>query len=406
MSGDKLMIPFTKTFQDALYIIHTIEEHGHEAYFVGGCIRDFLLHRPIGDIDITTSAKPEEIQSIFTDVIPVGIQHGTVIVRHNHTSYEVTTFRLEGEYSDQRHPDFVEFVDKIDMDLARRDFTINALAMDKHGNIIDLFSGRNDLTNQVIRTVGNGHERFREDPLRILRAVRFSSQLGFTLANETLAAIREERQHIQGIAVERITVEITKLFAGKHVEHGLQYFEDLDLSPYVPVFNEFHHLHTLTHTITPVRSLAEIICLIHHLQPELTIKDIGKKWKCSNKTLKEATQLHDAVHYYESNGIDNLLIYKLLPNYEYAFARIVTILFRKSIETKPLQKMKQHLPIRSKNDLEITGHDILDMYPKERKGPWIHELLSNLEKLVVLGNIPNDKSKLKEWIEWNPPAQK
>ncbi|GGA61470.1 CCA tRNA nucleotidyltransferase [Ornithinibacillus halotolerans] len=400
------MIPLTGPFQEALSIINTIEDNGYEAYFVGGCIRDYLLQRPIGDIDITTSAKPEEIQSIFTNVIPVGIEHGTVIVRHNHINYEVTTFRLEGEYSDHRHPDYVEFVDKIDMDLARRDFTINALAMNKHGEIIDLFGGQQDLTDQVIRTVGNGHERFKEDPLRILRAIRFSSQLGFTLADDTITAIRDERHHIQGLAVERITVEITKLFAGKHVDKGLRYLDELELSPYIPVFKDFSSMTSFIQTIKPVFSLAEIICLIHQLQTNIAISDIVKQWKCSNRTRKEALLLNDAINYYKENGIDNLLVYKLLPNYIDAFGRIVSILFISSIEIKQLYQLKEQLPIHTKNELKINGHDILDMFPTVKKGPWIHELLMTLEKLVVIGDIPNEKTMLKEWIKWNPPVQK
>lgn len=183
------MKELTEPFREALAIIEKIEEAGHQAFFVGGCVRDFLLKRPIGDVDITTSAKPFEVQAIFDEVIPVGIQHGTVIIRHRGISYEVTTFRLEGEYSDQRHPDSVQFIDKIDEDLARRDFTINALAMDKHGHIIDLFQGREDIEKALIRAVGNGHDRFQEDPLRILRAIRFSSQLGFQIEENTLKAI-------------------------------------------------------------------------------------------------------------------------------------------------------------------------------------------------------------------------
>src|SRR5699024_609682 len=143
-------------FIDGKKVIIEIENNGHSAYFVGGCVRDLLLNRPIGDIDIATSALPEQIQAIFPQVIPVGIEHGTVIVRYNHVSYEVTTFRLDGEYSDQRHPDSVQFIDRIDEDLERRDFTINALAMDKKGKIIDLFAGKKDLARRMIRTVGNG----------------------------------------------------------------------------------------------------------------------------------------------------------------------------------------------------------------------------------------------------------
>src|SRR5690625_2709763 len=147
------MLP--QPFKKAKPIIRKIEQHGCKAYFVGGCVRDYLLQREIGDIDIATSASPEEIKQIFTKVIPVGIEHGTVIVRHDHQSYEVTTFRIAANYADQRHPDSVTFIDRIDEYLRRRDFTINALAMDGNGYILDLFEGQKDLRDKLIRTVGN-----------------------------------------------------------------------------------------------------------------------------------------------------------------------------------------------------------------------------------------------------------
>src|SRR5690625_1954927 len=149
-SGDP-MLP--QSFKKAKPIIDQIEKHGYKAYFVGGCVRDYLLKHDIGDIDIATSASPEDIIRLFSTVIPVGIEHGTVIVRHDHESYEVTTFRVDGTYSDHRHPDSVKFIDQIDYDLQRRDFTINAIAMDKNGQILDLFDGQKDISQKIIRTV-------------------------------------------------------------------------------------------------------------------------------------------------------------------------------------------------------------------------------------------------------------
>src|SRR5699024_8265181 len=151
-----------------------------EAYFVGGCVRDVLLNRPITDIDITTSATPDRIQNIFPKVIPVGIEHGTVIVRHEKQSYEVTTFRVDGTYSDHRHPDSVQFIRQLDGDLKRRDFTINALAMNKKGKVIDLFSGQKDIENKMIRTVRKDIKRFTVYPWRIILALCISTQIAFS----------------------------------------------------------------------------------------------------------------------------------------------------------------------------------------------------------------------------------
>lgn len=390
-------------FQDAIYIIDMIEKSGHQAFFVGGCVRDLLLDREIGDVDITTSAKPYEIQAIFNDVIPVGIEHGTVIVRHNGVSYEVTTFRIEGDYSDNRHPDKVEFIDKIDEDLARRDFTINALAMDKTGKIVDLFNGTDDIQNKVIRTVGNGQDRLKEDPLRILRAIRFSSQLGFEIDKETLEAIVSVKPWIEKLAIERVAVELQKLFAGKHVVHALNYLVELDLEQHLPVFRHYHIISKLQNRIRPLSSLSEVICLLHQVEPEAEIKQISKELKCSNKTLREAIQLNEAIEYYRINGVDNWLVYLLLPNFHDSFVRLVGILFQKNLDYEKIKEHMDLLAITSKKDLEIDGNDIIELFPSIRKGPWIQEIISRLEKLVVQGKLVNKKSILKDWIRWNPP---
>lgn len=400
------MKELTETFREALSIIEKIEEAGHQAFFVGGCVRDFLLRRSIGDVDITTSAKPFEIQAIFDEVIPVGIQHGTVIVRHHHISYEVTTFRVEGEYSDQRHPDSVQFIDKIDEDLARRDFTINALAMDKHGHIVDLFHGREDIEKALIRAVGNGYDRFQEDPLRILRAIRFSSQLGFQIEENTLKAIIATKTSIMGLAVERITVELQKLFAGKDVKTALSYMVELMIDQELPVLKDYHIIAKLAPVIQPLHTLAEVLCLIHQIEPRVDIRSIGKEWKCSNKILREASQLNQAVDYFKANGLDNWLVYQLLPEYHDGFYRITEIMFPAKIDKNELYRLKKQLNLSTKKDLNINGNDIIKLFPTVPKGPWIQDTLEKLERLVVQEELQNNKTILKDWLKWNPPELK
>jgi tRNA nucleotidyltransferase (CCA-adding enzyme) len=172
-------------FAKALYIIKQLKAHGHEAYFVGGAVRDFLLRRPIGDVDIATSALPEEVMRIFPKTIGVGVEHGTVMVLHEGTPYEVTTFRTEGKYEDYRRPESVTFVRSLHEDLKRRDFTMNAIAMNEHGQMIDPFAGQEAIKRKMIQTVGDAKARFSEDALRMMRALRFVSQLGFYLSEET-----------------------------------------------------------------------------------------------------------------------------------------------------------------------------------------------------------------------------
>lgn len=193
------------------YIIEELAGHGHEAYAVGGCVRDILLGREPGDWDITTSASPAEVKSIFRRTIDTGITHGTVTVMVDKCGYEVTTYRIDGKYEDGRHPSSVEFTKNLLEDLKRRDFTINAMAYNKESGLIDKFDGIGDLERKRIRCVGNAAERFQEDSLRMLRAVRFAAQLGFAIEEATGEAIRALASGLSRVSRERIQAELTKL---------------------------------------------------------------------------------------------------------------------------------------------------------------------------------------------------
>lgn len=197
--------------EDVKAILHTLQEAGYEAYAVGGCIRDSLLGRRPDDWDITTSAKPQETKALFGKTIDTGIQHGTVTVIRHGRGYEVTTYRVDGEYEDGRHPKEVTFTASLKEDLRRRDFTVNAMAYNEEDGLVDLFGGRQDLEQKIIRCVGEANERFEEDALRIMRAVRFSAQLGFSIEERTKEAIRGHAERLRQVSAERIQVELTKL---------------------------------------------------------------------------------------------------------------------------------------------------------------------------------------------------
>ena len=198
------------------YIISQLEQAGFEAYAVGGCVRDCLLGRNPNDWDVTTSAKPLEVKAVFGHTIDTGIQHGTVTVMLEREGFEVTTYRIDGEYEDSRHPREVIFTANLIEDLKRRDFTINAFAYNDRSGIVDAFHGMKDLSDGVIRCVGEASERFDEDALRILRAVRFSAQLGFMVAEETKAAIKILAPNLRHISAERIQAELVKLLMSDH----------------------------------------------------------------------------------------------------------------------------------------------------------------------------------------------
>lgn len=197
--------------RDAWQVVAELERAGHEAYLVGGCVRDKRLGRDVYDYDITTSALPEAVQALFPHTVPTGIKHGTVSVLTDHGRYEVTTFRTDGDYEDGRRPDEVVFVRSLREDLARRDFTINAMALGRDGTLHDPFGGREDLENKIIRAVGDPYRRFEEDALRMLRAIRFAAQLGFVIEEETLRAITYESQSLRRISRERIRDEWQKM---------------------------------------------------------------------------------------------------------------------------------------------------------------------------------------------------
>ena len=202
-------------------IIETLLAHGHEAYAVGGCVRDSLLGREADDWDITTSASPYEVKELFRRTIDTGIQHGTVTVMFDKEGFEVTTYRIDGEYEDGRHPKEVLFTKNLAEDLKRRDFTINAMAYNEQAGMVDIFGGVKDLENKIIRCVGVAGERFDEDALRIMRAFRFSAQLGFAIEENTKAAAAEQAENLKKISAERIRVELTKLLLSHHTDRLL-----------------------------------------------------------------------------------------------------------------------------------------------------------------------------------------
>lgn len=215
MQGKDMIIQMPDKVKE---IIHTLVDHGYEAYAVGGCVRDSILGRIPGDWDITTSAQPEQVKQLFRRTIDTGIEHGTVTIMLDKDGFEVTTYRIDGEYEDNRHPKNVEFTSNLVEDLKRRDFTINAMAYNDNEGIVDKFHGLDDIKSKIIRCVGNPDERFDEDALRILRAIRFAAQLNFTIEPETEAAIEKKTDFLRNISAERIRVELEKLLVSKHPE--------------------------------------------------------------------------------------------------------------------------------------------------------------------------------------------
>lgn len=230
----------TNNFKPASKIaVEILKSKGFEAFLIGGSVRDYIMDLPIGDIDITTNATPEQVKQVFTDfrVVETGIKHGTVTVLIDNEPIEITTYRSEGTYSDNRHPDSVIFSESLADDVVRRDFTMNGIAFDFDNGFCDLVGGIDDINNKLIRCIGNAETRFQEDALRILRAMRFSAVLGFEIETETKKAIHKCRELLKNISAERIREEFVKLICGKNAYDVLQEFSDV-VSVFIPEISE------------------------------------------------------------------------------------------------------------------------------------------------------------------------
>lgn len=271
--------------QAVAYAVQQLNTAGFEAYPVGGCVRDLLRGLQPHDWDITTSATPDEMMAVFAGerLIPTGLQHGTVTLLKDGLPLEITTFRIDGAYADGRHPESVTFSQSLTEDLARRDFTVNAMALDLKNGVVDLFFGENDLQGKIIRCVGDPDKRFDEDALRVLRALRFSAVLGFTIEPETAAAIHRHKEHLQAVSAERITEEMTKLLCGKHVGNVLREFRDVlaflvpEISPLIGFaqHSPYHAYDIFEHTVRALDAVKPEPCL----RWAMLLHDIGKA-KC------------------------------------------------------------------------------------------------------------------------------
>ncbi|MFP7169387.1 CCA tRNA nucleotidyltransferase [Terribacillus sp. FSL K6-0262] len=382
-----------KIFEKAFRVMEQLENHGYEAYLVGGAVRDHLIGKQVGDLDIATSATPSQVMQVFDKVIPIGIEHGTVLVRFEKESFEITTFRTEGAYSDHRHPDNVNFVEDVTADLARRDYTVNAIAMNKDGELVDPFDGRSAIGNKELITVGNAFDRFQEDPLRMMRGVRFVSQLGYRLDDDARKVMEEQRLWLSRIAIERVAIEMDKLCAGKHVKTAVQLLESTNLWEAMPIFHDHPDLMgKVASRIKPLGSLAEWIALCSFLSGR-SVMDWVKEWKLSNSIKQDAQNLVQMIQ----GDFDAWSVYQLPAHLDAGFCRLMEICKDRDVQDE-LSFLRRKLPIRHTSELAISGGDLISWFPDRKKGSWIRDLLHACEKAVVENRIENEKERLKEWI--------
>jgi len=351
----------------ALKVIEKIEEHGFKAYIVGGFVRDHILGIESNDVDICTNAKPKELVKIFEGAVLPREDYGSVKISSNKCSFEITTFRTEIDYLDYRHPEEIEYVNDLREDLNRRDFTINTICMDKEGNIVDKLGGMEDLKNKIIKTVGNSYDRFHEDALRILRAVRFATKLGFKLDEEVVQGIKENKELLKNISYERRKEELDKIFTCSNASVGIKLLIDLGLDDVLELDN--------LKDIKVTESLIGIWSILNVKEGTYTFTNNEKE------LIKRVKKALDC---------DILDPYNLYINGLYASS---TAGILKGISREDVSKAYENLVIHSRKELDVTSNEIinvLNIYP----GPFMSQIYESLEKSVLYKKIDNSKEQL------------
>lgn len=389
-------------FLSAVPVLQRLEDAGFEAYFVGGSVRDYLLSQPINDVDIATSATPTEVKSIFMNTVDIGIEHGTVLVLFQHESYEVTTFRTETEYQDYRRPKEVFFIRNLKEDLQRRDFTMNAIAMDRWGKLSDPFNGQAAIEEKVIQTVGVANNRFQEDALRMMRAIRFVSQLSFTIESETIKALAKLVPLLENIAVERKQAEFEKLLIGKNYKKAIQMMIQTDLYSFLP---------GLRNQKEPLKELMSYKCkgLKKNEMWSLLLFCLGlqgksvetylREWRLPVKKIRNIQQILHVLRIRidkEWTFYDLYLAKRdIIGSVEKLYQVIKRINQNEKIDF--WLNAFETLPIKDRTEMKATGSDLM-VWLGQNGGPWLNTELIRIEQAIIEGKVNNDKQKIKEWL--------
>ena len=388
-------------FQEALPVLEKIKEAGFEAYFVGGSVRDALLNRPIHDVDIASSAYPEEIKTIFPRTVDVGIEHGTVLVLEGQGEYEITTFRTEDVYVDYRRPSQVSFVRSLEEDLKRRDFTINALALNQEGEIVDLFNGLADMKNRTLRAVGVAAERFNEDALRIMRGFRFQAGLDFDLEELTFQAMADCAPLLEKISVERIFIEFDKLLMALFWRKGLESLIKAAAYDFLPdMKHSAEALQELLDRLVEDFQFSSSEQAWAALLLALKVKDVRKflkHWKTSNDFQKRVNQL---VAVYEIRQERSL---SKRDCYQYDLDLILQAESLRQaaglpVEFEAIEATHASLTIHDKHEIVMTGSHLIRDYGF-KPGPELGQILTKIELAIVDGELANSKEEIMNFIK-------
>ncbi len=352
--------------EEAIYILKMIEEKGYKAYIVGGFVRNYLLGIESNDIDITTNATPKELREIFKKVIILSDDYGSITVMKKNVRFEITTFRKEYKYLDNRRPEKIEYIDSLEEDLKRRDFTINTICMDSKGEIIDYLNAKEDLNKKIIKTVGNANDRFEEDSLRMLRALRFSTSLNFSLSDEVINAILEKKHLLKKLSYHRKKEELDKIFTSDRALEGIKLLIDLGLDKEL----ELKNLNKVkcTDSLIGVWAILDVI----------DIYPFSNHEKDMIESVQKALQINNKDPY-------NLYKYGLYIN---SVAGLI-----KGIPKKEIAKSYVELPITKRSDLQISSEEIMKELNKE-PGPYLKNIYEEIEKEVLYKRLENKKEDI------------
>ena len=353
----------------ALKLLDEITSCGFQAYIVGGFVRDYILGIESNDIDINTNATPKEIKNIFDSCLP-NEDYGSVTVIKKGVRFEITTFRKEMSYLDNRRPSQIEYIDDLYQDLLRRDFTINTLCMNKDGEIIDFLGGRSEIDSRVVKTVGNAKNRFEEDSLRILRAVRFATLLDFELDKETRDAIIDTRELIKNLSYYRKKEELDKIFGSSNADKGISLLLDLGLDKYLELDN--------LDKVTCTSSLIGV----------WSILNVVDKYPFNSNERELIKNINEA---FLLNNLDPMALYKYGLYVNSVAGEI------KGLDIKNITESYNNLIIQSRRDLDITSDDIMKGLNKG-PGSYLKDIYSDIEREVLYRRVKNEKDAIMAYI--------
>ncbi|MDD4193912.1 MAG: CCA tRNA nucleotidyltransferase [Acholeplasmataceae bacterium] len=375
------------TLKGAKRVIQDLKRQGYEAYIVGGAVRDYILRQPLTDVDITTNAKPFQVAKLFKTK-PTGLKYGTVTVFMGTETYEVTTYRIDGEYVDGRHPEEVTYSESVVMDVARRDFTINGLLMTESDEIIDHVDGRKDIESKLIKTIGNPNDRFDEDALRMMRAFYFQSKLGFQIDRETREAISNLKDRLKDVSMERILAEMIKILQGKYLKMAFQSMITTGVSKVLPGLHQGIE-YTLTLDELPFVDVFFTLAftLNGHVPSEWTFSNKHRhRYEIASKLAIENKEI-DAMMLY-TYGIDLCLL-----------ANRVTYMLKRSKNKKvEIETLYQNLPIQSDLDLKLRATEIIKI-ANRKAGAWVKEIQTKMVVEVINRRLENNREALIEFVK-------